>query len=279
MRKIFFKVALIGMSVLLSACGKESGGSKQVVSAPKAEPVELETEVFGTYAVKMKPLNEKIVGKVAGAATITREKDNFIVDIRMSSVPAWILHTQSLHVGKACPTEANDLNGDGFIDIEEAQSSIGDVLIPLDGDLNTQKSRIGWYPVADQYGSYMYSETASYERMLADLQIVDEIKNDHVAKLSAGEKLNLLGRVVVIYGVPENSNLPDTVKSRGNLENYQTLPIACGVIQKMHQNPLTYEEEVIIVDDPIGETVGGSGGTDVNTGIVTIRHGRGISTL
>ena len=108
----------------------------------------------------------------------------------------------------------------------------GPIIVPLDGDLLTQAGGIEGYPTADQAGSYFYSQTANLEDMLNDLRAEDENPDDPIVKLGEGEELDLEGKHVIIHGVPESVELPDTAASVLGLPANATLPIACGIIER-----------------------------------------------
>lgn len=170
----------------------------------------------------------------------------------MIGTPASITHVQHIHSLSACPTMARDVNADGFLDVVEGVPDYGPILIPLDGDLNSQAGGTATNPMANRSGVYSYSETASLARMLADLQAPDVDTTDVVIKLQPGEDLNLAGKHFVVHGVPASTNLPDSVASIHGLPGEATLPIACGTITRVTDG---------------GTTTGGTATTGTTTGL------------
>lgn len=224
-------------SLVLSACG--GGGSSGRGSAPNvsSETSNLEEDMYGIYQAVLSPLNSQVAGEINGSATLVREMNDFIAHVRFVGGPTKTLHPQSVHVGTRCPTIEDDLNHDGFIDAEEGAKVYKEVIIPLDGDLNSQWMGGGTYPLSDDFGNYSYSQTGSYDKMIQDLQEEDINPADDLVKIGPDKSMRALGKVVVIFAVPQTTSLPETVKGRGRLNPQEALPIACGVISKVHRTP------------------------------------------
>lgn len=250
-------------ALLAGACGQEPtttkksstrSGTNLTQEEERPQPGELE-EIDGTYLAVLVPLNVLVAGQVKGAFTLSREQDELVGDVRLTGGGPSLLHAQNVHIGSTCPIQKDDTNNDGFIDYVEGSKVFGDVLVPLDGDVNTQELGAGFFPVADKYGNYIYSEVASYQQFLQDLKDPDPNPADLVVKLGPEEKADMVGKVVVIQGVPAETRLPPTVQSVGGFANFQTLPIACGRITKVAETPGT-------AGGSRGTTTGGSGGDD-----------------
>jgi hypothetical protein len=222
-------------SLILIACSKENKSSSNPRTGANSEyESNLEPESKGAYIAELHPLNSSVSGPLTGALNVVREGDDIIFDVRVSGGhPSAIVHAQNIRIGTECPTDKADINKDGFIDIIEGMPFYGDTLIPLDSDLNTQIGGANHFPVSDAFGGYIYNEIAKFERFIKDLRSQDIDPNDDIIKLKVNEPFNLIGHVVVIHGIPDNMNLPATVLSKNKLANYQTIPIACGVIRKM----------------------------------------------
>jgi len=257
---------------LLSSCGQKSSSDSNSsenndtpVASSDIRP-QVDEELDGQYLAVLNGLNEQVAGKVSGALTMAREEKQIIGDVRFSAGPlsAATVHVQNVHVGGRCPGSEDDTNGDGFIDAFEGDKVYGNILIPLDSDLNSQRVGLGIFPVSDDYGGYIYSRAANFERFLSDLRDNDINEKDNITKINAGERLNLMGKVVVIKGVAQAAILPETVATNNNFANYQTIPIACGVISKVTTPPGTPdddEEDLPIPGASVGGTNGGSDGT------------------
>jgi hypothetical protein len=112
------------------------------------------------------------------------------------------IHPQHIHAASQCPPGSAD----------------GDILVPLDGNINNGTSEIPTFPFATgARGAYHYEATAS------------------VATLSAalGQALNLPARHVVVHGVDLDTPLPASVRSLPGLPAQVTLPVACGEIREV----------------------------------------------
>lgn len=266
----FFKLSILTSFCLLSACSekKTQNNFQQTSSTQEEIETPLETTNTGAYQAKLTPLNGKVSGTLSGSLNIVREDDRLIFHVRFSGGPKEaIAHVQNIRTGTKCPTEEADTNGDGFIDIIEGMPYFGDSLVPLDGDLNSQKGGANYWPVTDPFGDYQYSEIASYSRFYEDLKNEDTDLNDDLVKLSHEESINLIGKVIVIHGVSSSKGIPSSVATRGRYANYQMLPIACGVIQKAGEAPGVADDgkgswPLPEGSRPTGETVGGASGSD-----------------
>ena len=207
-------VTLIFMLLLISACGKSHSGAGKVGAQLTVEPE-------GIYSAIILPINSSLSLNVEGAVTVIKYGDDINVRVKLKNAPDGI-HMQGLYTGDSCPIE--DLNGDALIDIKEAQKEIGRMLIPLDGDLGGRDIGSDYYPSSD----YSYERSTSYSLLISDL------------KLKEGN-LELEGKVVVIHGVPETYSLPASVSTDGQDSPQKTIPIACGILSYVLNEP-TYEE-------------------------------------
>lgn len=214
----------------------------------------LTTYAQENYLAKFHTLNPHINGIIGGSATIYIDShdtasdyndsyyssfgDSFsqgrkikaFVRLFAGSPGAW--HMQHVFVGNRCPDSRDDLNFDGFIDIQEAYNVVGNIIIPLDGDISSQKSDLYVFPLSNESGSYTYTKEAGFEDFMWDLQARDRNINDNIVKLGRNEELNLEGKVVIIYGVGSDVVFPETVASYGSRKIFQTLPVACGVFKR-----------------------------------------------
>lgn len=252
-------ISLIVSSGILIGCSK-GGGSGTKVEGEKAEP--LETEMFGTYQAYLSPVNKKVSGHLNGTVALVREKEDLTIEVRFSGGPLSVLHTQSIHVGDRCPTDADDLNGDGFVDGEEGALVYKEIIIPLDDDISSQRMGGGIYPVTDEYGYYLWGRTTPFEKLMEDLREEDINLRDDYAKLDSNKSLTMIGKVAVILGVPQTTVLPETVLGRGRMTPHQALPVACGVIRRLGTIPGRIDNDDTGIPVPEGETIGGSSGVD-----------------
>ena len=204
-------MALLG----LMACGKnEGGGSGSSVNGTASK--ELVEASPGTYYAVLRPVNFRSNGFFPyGAATFTVKGDELQVSTSMDDDQA-VTHRQTLHIGTRCPTvEADDTNGDGFVDYDEAMRLVGKALIPLDGDLNSQSAGAEIYP---RGRAMTYQKSASLSKINADLK---------------GQKIGFEGRVVLIHGT--QGSFPASVASFEGEPAHISLPVVCGVLKKISE--------------------------------------------
>ncbi len=268
---------------LIAACGKSGNGSGPGggLQAEEAAP-EDGSNIKGHYQAKFVTMNPHVNGTIPGSANFVRKEndDRLYVYVRLfaGGVKAW--HMQHVYTGSRCPTLNDDTNLDGFIDIQEAEAVLGKILIPLDSDVSTQSSGRRFFPLADLSGYYHYERITNFNRFLRDLQSEDKEPEDDTVKLGPGEGLRLMGKAVLIQGVAETVDLPETVATKGRHRSFQTLPIACGVFQKVESEPgdpyVTDQIPGPIADvvegqdqpapDDVPSTTTGNGGTTGSTG-------------
>lgn len=128
------------------------------------------------------------------------------------------LHPQHIHAAGRCPPPSADTNGDGIIDVIEGLPFYGDIMIPLDGNINNLTSEIPTFPVAmGAHGTYRYEATGSVARL------------EHLL----GQALHLPRRHVVIHGVDIATPIPSSVQTLPGLPAQVTLPVACGEIRQV----------------------------------------------
>jgi len=199
----------------------------------------------GLYLAKFSTLNPQINGTIPGSLTFSLNGDRLLTFIRIFAGKPSTWHQQGVYHGMRCPNLEDDLNLDGFIDIEEAMNVTGKMIIPIDGNLDSQDAGANFYPISDNSGYYQYERLASLKRIQKDLKDEDLDQTDHIVKLNPSEELILSGRVVLILGVSEDTLLPETIVGLGKRKPYQVFPITCGIIQKLSTTPGTPNGEVI----------------------------------
>jgi hypothetical protein len=185
--------------------------------------------VEGSYRATLQPLNQNTVGSNAtGQVLITVAGDQITFQVQANEVPPDIEHWQHIHgfatgdQASSCPTGDADTNGDGVIDLIETEDAAGTTMIPLNDDPAGFDIPADTYPVADDNGTYTYEATA-------DMEDLESAFDEHFPDAGG---LNLENRVVFIHGVPEGTDLPDSVQSLGDIPATTTLPIACGTIER-----------------------------------------------
>jgi len=210
------------------------------IEAPEVPQIDIDQLLHGQYLAPLDPINFNVTGKIYGAFVFSRDveskEDEVVMDIHLNRAGANVVHVQSLKEYSRCPTLDDDENQDGIIDIIEAEAVMGKTLVPMDGDISTQASHDGEYPVGDQYGNYIYSKYTEFNILMDDLR-------DHYSpypeykKLTAEEYFDIESRSVLVQGIDPSIALPSTVRTRSPLSAHQSLPIACGVITKILSPP------------------------------------------
>jgi hypothetical protein len=243
-RKVSF-LPLFSMMLALAACSgsKSSGGgdaspvTQNEVTRPNVivhTPVDhpLSSIRPGMYTATLTTLNKNVAGAINGTATFNINKKDFSVEVDILNSTPHTIHGQYLQMASDCPKIEADMNHDGFVDFKEALPSVGEIIIPLDGDISSQMLDSYIFPASDDTGAYVYMQTAGVNQMIEDLTLPDENTDDDIVKIKKGDVLDIEGKVVVVYGVPATTVLPETVATMGNFPAYASLPVACGKIIK-----------------------------------------------
>lgn len=229
-------------SILVAGCSKNDSKSPSKesgvfeTSTPHTETSEVSvtdgSNIEGTYIAQFETLNTQVNGTIPGSATFKRDEDALAVFVRIfaGGVSAW--HQQNVYLGSRCPTLEDDLNADGFIDAVEGEKVYGKILIPLDSDISSQMDGRNFYPVGDLSGSYYYERITSFKKFFSDLKD-QSTENELYAKLKEDEGFDFKGKVVVVHGVADSVELPESVATIGRRNPKQTLPIVCGVFDKL----------------------------------------------
>lgn len=194
---------------LLASCGDSGGGGSKSGEAILEEQVS-----DGEYKAFLRPLNSSVNGFIPHGAAEFRVSNGIINAKTYLDDDTQVMHIQGIYSGTACPTLAQDANGDGLVDMAEAASVIGSMVLPLDGDIRTLVEGQNLYPKGK---SFTYSKSAPV------LSINNEL----------GRPLALGGRVVLIQGTSDISRVPETVQSPEGIERNVSVPIVCGVIKKI----------------------------------------------
>lgn len=223
--KTVTSILLAATMISVVACGKKDSDS----SRPTSKNFLL-TEA-GHYEAKLFPVNAHVAGDVTGRALVKVNGDDMTFEVKVNNSPAQIAHAQYIHVADSCPTLSSDVNKDGVIDAVEGRRNYGPAIIPLDFHLKTQIEKDIRFPSADFSGDYFYRQSVSMLEMMKDLMTKDLNLSDNIVKVKSG--LGLAGRQIVIYGVPTNANLPDTVAALKGQTKHSSLPIACGAFVKV----------------------------------------------
>lgn len=233
-------ILLVFLIITLQSCGSKNGTDQATEKETQATTelgINLDDLIDGQYLAVFETINPQITNRIMGAFTFSRDKelDELVGDVRITSAGISAIHAQNVRIGRRCPTIKDDLNNDGIIDAVEGEVVYGGILFPLDGDLSSQASHDGEFPVGDVYGNYIYSRVANFSAFLNDLRA--EAQYEEYNKLKENEPLLIEGRVVIVHGYDNSIELPSSVSTVGRLSSNQTIPIACGVIQKVLSAP------------------------------------------
>lgn len=188
------------------------------------------------YLAQFTTLNPQVNGTLSGSVTMYKKDDKVVAYTRLFAGPPEMWHMQNIYTGSRCPEQKDDLNMDGYLDINETAKVVKNIIIPLDGDINTQLDGLNLFPLADIYGSYFYEKEGRYSTMLKDLKAADPDPTDNIVKLGKNEKLNFEGKVVLLQGASKDFAFPESVGTYGEVPVFKSLPIACGVIKKIRDS-------------------------------------------
>jgi hypothetical protein len=231
---------------MLASCGNSSSGSRSGGGKRGNNPVQQPEEalgITGRYVAKFKSLNSSVAGVTNAAANIQVMGDQITVAMDVNDSPVNTVHSQMIYSATECPTEVHDTNNDGFIDPIEASKVLGQILIPLDADLNSQFEGIQEFPSSNFMGNYNYYKEGVLSSLISDLQVPDMDEKDQLTKLTSTEELKLEGKVIVIQGVSNDIYLPGSVRTFEGTSDRATLSIACGKITRvMLEDSETSEE-------------------------------------
>jgi len=180
------------------------------------------------YISEIKPINEDVIGfSVSGKAELVEDGDTLKIKIEATDTPPNMMHWSHFHgftdnkKGQV-PTKEDDANGDGIIDLPELYAVAGQTMVPFDDAPHDMHIPHDNYPHSDANGNWNYE----FEVPIGDLK-------EKFKEKFGTEDLQLNKRTVLIHGVPDTIDLPDTVE--GNVKDYgphTTLPIGVGEIEK-----------------------------------------------
>jgi hypothetical protein len=243
--KIVSRLPLMtSLLILAAACGKAG----KPTGLPYREELRADgSNISGTYTAELFPVNINLHAPKAGKATFTRMGDELTARVKLEVGAKGAYYRQAVYWGSRCPGIESDQNKDGYLDMTEIEAALGDVIIPLDGDLDSQSGGTGNYPSGmNPRGSFFYKKTASFSRFFEDLKDQDPNTHDRVRKLEDQQGFTFLGKVILIQGATEDFKIPTTVSSYYGLSRERSLPIACGVFFRSG-SPLSDEAETVIV--------------------------------
>lgn len=195
------------------------------------------SNIQGDYSANIWPINYNLQFRTIGTVGIRRINDLFKVSTIMQYGPKGSMVRQAFYNAKRCPNIHDDLNKDAYIDIEETRKVIGKMIIPFDGDIDSQLGGNSIYPFVDLSGKMEYSGIASFSRMFEDLKAPDPDIKDQISKIGINEGITFAGRIVLFQGVHKKVKLPQTVATEEGLNINEVTPIGCAVLWKVNEMP------------------------------------------
>lgn len=178
------------------------------------------------YTADIMALNANKIGSAAhGTARFEETEDTLTISIEMFDTPANTAHWEHFHgfpdgQEAHCATSAQDVNGDGYVDLLETEPVSGTTMVAFDDAPENMDIPHDRYPVADANGHFAYTKVVPLNTL-----------RDNFEKAFGSRDLELDKRVIYIHGVPNDLKLPDTVAGMvGCFDAHVTLPIAVGKI-------------------------------------------------
>lgn len=235
--KIFAPAILLTVAL---SCGKAPDLKKPQVEALMPDG----SNIDGIYVADLYPINVNLnFIKGIGKAAIERSGDNVKAVVRLENGGVGAIHKQDIYLADRCPNVSDDANKDAFIDMVEAKTILGDVLIPLDDNIDSQAEGSYVFPLGNfaAPGDYYYQRTTSFEKLFADLKTPDEDPSDEFMKLKDDEGLSFIGKIIVVRGaMGAPTGLPQTIASTSG-DPIASIPIACGILFKAETMPADFE--------------------------------------
>jgi hypothetical protein len=210
----------LGVATLFAGAVVAASVAAAFAAAPEAADA--------VYVAHLKPLNVKASGlEASGEMRFTVRGDRLNIKISVHGVPPNIEHWQHFHGfpdghAAACPTAADDVNGDGYIDIHETEPVMGTTMVPFNDDPVAMNVPTDTYPHADAQGGFEYEKTVSLKALQASF-----------GQKFGGGTIDLDHRVVQVHGVFDKPALAASVASLGTIPSRVTLPLACGKIERV----------------------------------------------
>lgn len=235
---LFSILLLISAALNFTSCADNSDDDDNVQTETTNEDndgndEEDDTEATKNYIGIFSPINDQVTEDFLGRVNIEEDEDiRFQVDILNISQDE-ITHPQYVHMASRCPSlDRDDLNEDGFIDFSEAQAASGKMLMAIDSDLKNLSEED--FPMSDTAGGYFYDESSTTQDLLNALrEPLENPESSLFARLEEDEELELNQRVIIIYGVGADVELPETIATRPNATAQESLPVACSEIEEV----------------------------------------------
>lgn len=207
------------------SCGKKSSKGKPESDQISNLKPPKEYSEFGSYRAILRPINSKFAS-TSGKIDIKINNYEFIVKAQIENSIRDIKHFQSIMTKESCPSNLSDENKDLSIDFNELLKVSGEIILPLDSNLNEQFLGIDFGPISNSDGKYTYFRSTFYDDLLADLRDEDPDPFDHYAKLKREKSFFLENKVIVITAEVNDSVFD--LSSENQEVNRTNRPVACG---------------------------------------------------
>jgi hypothetical protein len=218
------RIWLFCLLMICISCGRTGNPYREELA------LNLRQEQQGYYRARLKPLQRKFTRSLYGQGSFYLKEIQFYASVFLKTPWKRVTHLQFIHARNRCPSMKDDINRDGYLDFYEVMKVSGRILIPLDEDLVTQLKGFTKYPTSNEKGDYYYSEAASAPWMMRDLRKRDFKPQNELDKISTNEELDLIERVLIVYGVPQYFKLPESLRSFDGYPAHMSIPIACAEI-------------------------------------------------
>lgn len=175
---------------------------------------------------QLQPLNPDVSpAGLSGEVEVMRQGDQLMLHVMVEGAPAQMMHLQHFHgftdgQPASCPPADADKNGDGYVDLIETEPYSGKTLIPLHDTPTSLEIKTDRYPQADANGIYHYQQSVAWPEL-----------TKAVADQYGIQNLDLGSLVVYVHGVPETTQLPNSVQSLPGVPAHVTLPIGCAELR------------------------------------------------
>jgi hypothetical protein len=205
--------------------------------SPSSSTTGTPREVFTATLAPVNPGVGESSGSVTGTAAIVVDGERIGAYVNANGLYPNVPHAVDIHTGSTCPTASADTNGDGFVDIQEADTVNGGSLVNIGADLNSFATAMNFIPSADGTGNLALITSGTLSSLNSDLHRTSPNPATGEVTLPSGRNLNLGEYTIVIHGINSSVQLPNTVATVSGFTANQTLPVACGSLTLANPQP------------------------------------------
>lgn len=177
------------------------------------------------YRAALRAVNPQYVAG-GGRVELVRDGNQLHVMVTVENLTPQMMHLQHLHGSRdgmdaTCPPVSRDALNGTPVDLINTRHYSGITLIPLHADPASLEIKTHTYPTTDDAGGYTYTQKVDW----AQLQKA-------VSEKYGIDNLDLSQLVVYVHGLPESTDLPDSIRSLEGVPAHMTLPVACGELEE-----------------------------------------------